>query len=156
MRVELAEKPNVLVIVIDAGRRDRFGCYGYSRGTTPAVDELARSGLVFERMISTAPRTLPSHWDGERELLTPDYPLIENHVLDSLGLFTMLSFVEEQFGVEVGDEELVLENFGAPSPPSWSANDERPPRGCPHRGTRDEGEDCGYRCSGTTASLRRT
>lgn len=51
-------------------------------------------------------------WDGGRELLTTDYPLIENHVLDSLGLFTLVSFVEEQFGVEVGDEELVPENFG--------------------------------------------
>lgn len=52
------------------------------------------------------------HWNGNRELLTPDYPLIENHVLDSLGLFTMVTFVEEQFGVEVRDEELVPENFG--------------------------------------------
>ena len=52
------------------------------------------------------------HWDGDRDLLTPDYPLIENHVLDSLGLFTLVAFVEEQFAVEVGDEELVPENFG--------------------------------------------
>ncbi len=52
------------------------------------------------------------HWNGERELLTPDYPLIENQVLDSLGLFTLVTFVEEQFGIEVGDEELVPENFG--------------------------------------------
>ena len=52
------------------------------------------------------------HWDGQRDLLTPDYPLIENHVLDSLGLFTLVTFVEAQFGVEVGDEELVPENFG--------------------------------------------
>ena len=52
------------------------------------------------------------HWKGNREQLTPDYQLIENHVLDSLGLFTLVAFVEEQFGVEVRDEELVPENFG--------------------------------------------
>ena len=52
------------------------------------------------------------HWNENRDLLTSDYPLIENHVLDSLGLFTMVTFVEEQFGVEVRDEELVPENFG--------------------------------------------
>lgn len=52
------------------------------------------------------------HWDGAKDYLTLDYPLIENHVLDSLGLFQLVSFVEEHFGVEVGDEELIPENFG--------------------------------------------
>lgn len=52
------------------------------------------------------------HWDGNIALLTSDYPLIENSVVDSLGLFTLVSFVEQQFGVQVGDEELVPENFG--------------------------------------------
>lgn len=52
------------------------------------------------------------HWDGTPEELTLDYPLIENHVVDSLGLFMLVSFVEEQFGVEVGDEELIPGNFG--------------------------------------------
>ena len=52
------------------------------------------------------------HWNGRKDQLTPEYPLIENHVVDSLGLFMLVSFVEEQFGVEVGDEELIPENFG--------------------------------------------
>ena len=52
------------------------------------------------------------HWNGRREELTSEYPLIENHVVDSLGLFVLVSFVEEQFGVDVGDEELIPENFG--------------------------------------------
>jgi acyl carrier protein len=52
------------------------------------------------------------HWAGKKEHLTPDYPLIENHVLDSLGLFSLVTFVETQFGVEVQDDELVPENFG--------------------------------------------
>jgi len=52
------------------------------------------------------------HWDGAKNQLAPEYPLIENHVVDSLGLFMLVSFVEEQFGVEVGDEELIPENFG--------------------------------------------
>ena len=52
------------------------------------------------------------HWNGSGKVLTEEYPLIENHVVDSLGLFSLVSFVEEQFGVEVKDEELVPENFG--------------------------------------------
>lgn len=55
------DKLNVLLIVVDSGRFDRFGCYGYPRETTPAIDALARKGTVFDRMISTAPWTLPSH-----------------------------------------------------------------------------------------------
>lgn len=52
------------------------------------------------------------HWNGSEEMLTPDYPLIENHVIDSLGLFELVAFVEQRFGVQVGDEEFVPQNFG--------------------------------------------
>ena len=52
------------------------------------------------------------HWNGKADHLTLDYPLIENHVVDSLGLFMLVSFVEQQFGVAVSDEELLPENFG--------------------------------------------
>lgn len=51
------------------------------------------------------------HWNGDREVLTPDYHLIENGVVDSLGLFMLVGFLEEQFGVEILDEELLPENF---------------------------------------------
>ncbi len=51
-------------------------------------------------------------WGGEVGDLTPEFALIENHVIDSLGLFMLVSFVETRFGVQVGDEELVPENFG--------------------------------------------
>lgn len=52
------------------------------------------------------------HWDGDPALLTPDFPLIENHVVDSLGLFMLVGFVENRLGVSISDEELVPENFG--------------------------------------------
>ena len=55
------QRLNVVLIVIDAARRDRFGCYGYGRGTTASIDDLARESLVFSRMIAPAPWTLPSH-----------------------------------------------------------------------------------------------
>jgi acyl carrier protein len=32
--------------------------------------------------------------------------------LDSLGIFSVVSFVESEFGIEVQDEALVPENFG--------------------------------------------
>lgn len=54
-------RPDVILVVFDTARRDRFGCYGYERPTTPTTDSLAREGRVVETMISNAPWTLPSH-----------------------------------------------------------------------------------------------
>lgn len=51
------------------------------------------------------------HWDGPAEQLTGDYPLIDNHVLDSLGLFALVSYLEDRFGVRIADEDLVPDNF---------------------------------------------
>jgi arylsulfatase A-like enzyme len=56
-----ATRPNVVLISIDSLRADHLGCYGYERDTSPAIDELASSGIVFESAISQAPWTLPSH-----------------------------------------------------------------------------------------------
>ena len=55
------ERPDVVLVVVDTARRDRFGCYGYARSTTPTIDSLARDGLRVETMIANAPWTLPSH-----------------------------------------------------------------------------------------------
>ncbi len=55
-----SEPLNVLWITIDTLRADHLGAYGYSRSTSPAIDELAERGTRFERAYSTAPWTLPS------------------------------------------------------------------------------------------------
>ena len=52
---------NVLVITVDTLRADRLGCYGYDRPTSPAIDRLAESGVLFEAVYCQAPLTLPSH-----------------------------------------------------------------------------------------------
>jgi acyl carrier protein len=52
------------------------------------------------------------NWNGEPAKLTDDYPLLENRVLDSLGIFTLVSYLEDEFGIEVADQELVPDNFG--------------------------------------------
>ena len=52
--------PNVLLVVLDTLRPDHLGCYGYSRDTSPNLDQLAAEGIVFENAQSTAPWTAPS------------------------------------------------------------------------------------------------
>ena len=39
--------PSVLILVIDALRPDHLGCYGYALNTSPAIDGLARRGVLF-------------------------------------------------------------------------------------------------------------
>lgn len=56
-----AEAPNVLVIVIDTLRADHVSAYGYSRPTTPNLDQLAGQGVLFENAISPSSWSLPSH-----------------------------------------------------------------------------------------------
>jgi arylsulfatase A-like enzyme len=55
------DAPNVLLIVLDTVRADHMSAYGYDRPTTRRLDEYARRGVQFDRAVSTAPWTLPSH-----------------------------------------------------------------------------------------------
>ena len=57
----VSASPNVLLIVVDTLRADHLGSYGYALDTSPSVDGLAASGVLFERAISGASSTSPSH-----------------------------------------------------------------------------------------------
>ncbi|HEX2699656.1 MAG TPA: acyl carrier protein [Acidimicrobiales bacterium] len=48
-------------------------------------------------------------WHGQE--LTSDLSLIENQVIDSLGIFEIVNHLEAQYNVEIGDEDLVPDNF---------------------------------------------
>jgi acyl carrier protein len=50
-------------------------------------------------------------WDGARHELTDDYPLLDNGVVDSLGLLEIVQFLEAECGIEIADDELLPENF---------------------------------------------
>lgn len=53
--------PNVLLIIFDTVRRANLGLYGYSRPTTPRLEQRASQSVVFDFALSAAPWTLPSH-----------------------------------------------------------------------------------------------
>jgi arylsulfatase A-like enzyme len=53
--------PNVLLVVIDTLRADHLDLYGYERETAPRLAELAAGGVTFDRAVSQAPTTVPSH-----------------------------------------------------------------------------------------------
>ncbi len=66
----LADRPNVILIMVDTLRADRLPAYGYGRIRTPAIDALAADGGVFEQTFSQASWTKPS----AASLLTGLYP----------------------------------------------------------------------------------
>jgi arylsulfatase A-like enzyme len=53
--------PNVLLIILDTVRAASLGLYGNERPTSPNIDLVASTAMVFDRALSTAPWTLPSH-----------------------------------------------------------------------------------------------
>lgn len=52
--------PDLLFILIDTLRADHLGCYGYSRPTSPAIDNLAARGILFKQAFSPADWTNPA------------------------------------------------------------------------------------------------
>jgi acyl carrier protein len=39
--------------------------------------------------------------------------LIDSGIIDSLGIFQLVAFLEDRFGIAIGDEEITPENFGS-------------------------------------------
>jgi arylsulfatase A-like enzyme len=69
----LKSRPSGLVIItLDTTRADRLPAYGFGSISTPAIDELASRGAVFDEAVSVAPLTLPAH----TSLFTGLYPAL--------------------------------------------------------------------------------
>lgn len=50
-------------------------------------------------------------YDSDVKMVADDESLIQAGIIDSLGIFLLISFLEEKLGVKVDPEEVVLENF---------------------------------------------
>ncbi len=66
----LGSRLNLLLLTVDTLRADHLGCYGYKRATSPAVDSLAASGVLFDRAYAHRPKTSPNF----ASILTGTYP----------------------------------------------------------------------------------
>jgi arylsulfatase A-like enzyme/Tfp pilus assembly protein PilF len=70
----------IVLISIESLRADHLPAYGYRQVKTPAIDQLAADGIVFEHAYSHIPQTLPAH----ATLMTGTLPF-ENGVRDDVG-----------------------------------------------------------------------
>jgi len=70
---------SIVIVSIDTLRADHLGCYGYFRDTSPTIDALAKSSILFERAMAPMSMTLPAH----TSLFTGTLPL-EHGVLANI------------------------------------------------------------------------
>lgn len=68
---EASEKPNFLIIVADDLNKDSLSIYGNNDSKTPHIDELARTGVVFENAFTTTAMCAPTR----AQLYTGLYPV---------------------------------------------------------------------------------
>lgn len=56
----LKSYPNIVLIIIDALRADKLGCYGFPGEISKEIDAMAREGVLFENVVSQCSWTRPS------------------------------------------------------------------------------------------------
>lgn len=50
-------------------------------------------------------------YDSDTKMVADDQSLIQAGIIDSLGIFLLIAFLEEKLGVKVDPEDVVIENF---------------------------------------------
>ncbi len=125
------DRPNVILIIIDALRADHLSCYGYHRETSPSLDSLAAMGTRWENFQAQAPWTLPAtatiftglnakqHGTGRRldgdHRLHNEVPIIptifSNAGYRTCGLFNVV-LLNEDHGFERGFDNYSCAGFG--------------------------------------------
>ncbi|MEG4167524.1 MULTISPECIES: acyl carrier protein [unclassified Microcoleus] len=70
------------------------------RYTESEVEGILKSQILKEFM-----------YDKPEVILDNKSLLIEEEIIDSLGIFVLISFIEEQFNVRINPDEVVLDNF---------------------------------------------
>ena len=50
-------------------------------------------------------------YSGSWNEVDEDYPLLAKHVIDSLGMLKLVSLIEEEFDVEIDDDDVVPDNW---------------------------------------------
>jgi arylsulfatase A-like enzyme len=88
-------KPNIIMVVIDTLRADRLGSYGYARGLTPFLDQLAARGTRFDAAYANSSWTCPS----VASLFTSRYPTQHGVI----GFASPLSAAERTLGEALAD-----------------------------------------------------
>ncbi len=100
----------VVIVTLDTTRADRLPAYGFESVSTPALDRLARDGVVFDEAMSVAPLTLTAHTSLFTGLYPPHHGVRDNAdaplVASQATLATTLHARGFQTGAFVGSQVL--------------------------------------------------
>lgn len=93
----ICQNCNVILIAVDTLRADHLGLYGYSKNTSPNLDQFSKEAVVYKNFFSDAPWTIPSF----ATLFTSNFPQytkmqLPTDILDSK--FTTLASVFKKNG----------------------------------------------------------
>jgi choline-sulfatase len=138
----LAERPvGVVIITLDTTRADRLSIYGLMDASMPALERLAREGVVFDQATTVAPLTLPAHTSLFTGLLPPRHGVRDNASEPLAGTETTLAEILQSRGfrtaafvssVVLGPERGLAQGFDEYAGASAQAG--TPPAGTPPAG----------------------
>lgn len=96
------DQVNVILISLDTLRADHVGCYGYSRPTSPALDELAKDSALFLNTYSQSPWTLPSHMSMLYSLNSASHQVYFNDQKVDESLPSLATYLKDQGYITFG------------------------------------------------------
>ena len=76
------DTPNIILISLDTLRAQSMSCYGFTKRTTPFLDQLAQEGVLFENMCAASTSTPPSHMSMMTGLYLGVHGVLNKQVLD--------------------------------------------------------------------------
>lgn len=99
---ERANKPDIVIYVIDALRSDHLGCYGYERNTTPNIDAFARENTLFFNAFANASWTRASGATILTGLLPKNHKAMARDSVLPADFITLAETLKEQGYYTVG------------------------------------------------------
>jgi len=76
------DNPNIILISLDTLRAKSMSCYGFTKKTTPFLDQVAQEGVLFENMCAASTSTPPSHMSMMTGLYLGVHGVLNKQVLD--------------------------------------------------------------------------
>jgi arylsulfatase A-like enzyme len=86
----------IVLVTVDTLRADHLGCYGYPRGVSPFLDDLAERSVVFDHAISSCSHTAPSHASIFTSLQPSQHRLLVNGERLDNRLLTIAEVLSDQ------------------------------------------------------------
>ena len=86
----------IILVTIDTLRADHLGAYGYPRGVSPFLDDLADRSVVFDQAFSSCSHTAPSHASLFTSLQPAQHRLLVNGELLDDQLLTIAELLSER------------------------------------------------------------